>query len=32
MRERVALFGGDLETGRRRYGEGYRVRVVLPLS
>jgi signal transduction histidine kinase len=30
MRERVALFGGDLETGRRSYGNGYRVRARLP--
>jgi signal transduction histidine kinase len=32
MRERVALFGGDLETGRRSYGQGYRVRALLPVS
>ncbi|HEX4010198.1 MAG TPA: histidine kinase [Solirubrobacteraceae bacterium] len=32
MRERVALFGGDLETGRRGYGQGYRVRALLPVS
>jgi len=32
MRERVALFGGDLETGRRSYGHGYRVRALLPVS
>jgi signal transduction histidine kinase len=30
MRERVALFGGELETGERREG-GYRVRARLPL-
>jgi signal transduction histidine kinase len=30
MRERVALFAGDLETGRRSSGNGYRVRAVLP--
>ncbi len=32
MRERVALFGGELETGPRRDGDGYRVRALLPLS
>ncbi|MGH2872638.1 MAG: sensor histidine kinase [Solirubrobacteraceae bacterium] len=32
MRERVALFGGSLETGRRPDGSGYRVRALLPLS
>lgn len=31
MRERVALFGGNLEAGRRRHGEGYRVRALLPV-
>lgn len=31
MRERVALFGGDLETGPRRHGDGYRVRATLPV-
>jgi signal transduction histidine kinase len=30
MRERVALFGGELETGPRSYGSGYRVRALLP--
>jgi signal transduction histidine kinase len=30
MRERVALFGGELETGQRAYGTGYRVRAVIP--
>jgi signal transduction histidine kinase len=30
MRERVQLFGGNLETGRRRYGAGYRVHALLP--
>jgi signal transduction histidine kinase len=30
MRERVALFGGELETGRRTYGTGYRVRALIP--
>jgi signal transduction histidine kinase len=30
MRERVALFGGELETGRRSYGDGYRVRALIP--
>jgi signal transduction histidine kinase len=30
MRERVALFGGELETGRRSYGNGYRVRALVP--
>ncbi|MHB1568430.1 MAG: sensor histidine kinase [Solirubrobacteraceae bacterium] len=32
MRERVALFGGDLETGRRGDGHGYRVRALIPLN
>jgi signal transduction histidine kinase len=32
MRERVALFGGELEAGRRRHGDGYRVHAVLPVS
>jgi signal transduction histidine kinase len=32
MRERVALFGGELEAGRRRYGEGYRVHARLPIA
>jgi signal transduction histidine kinase len=31
MRERVALFGGTLETGRSATGRGYAVRAVLPL-
>jgi signal transduction histidine kinase len=31
MRERVALFGGGLETGPRRHGDGYRVRATLPV-
>ncbi len=31
MRERVALFGGTLETGRGADGRGYAVRAVLPL-
>jgi signal transduction histidine kinase len=30
MRERVTLFGGELETGRRSYGNGYRVRALIP--
>ena len=30
MRERVALFGGELETGPRSYGNGYRVRALIP--
>ena len=30
MRERVGLFGGELETGPRTYGSGYRVRALLP--
>ncbi|MFZ1996596.1 MAG: sensor histidine kinase [Solirubrobacteraceae bacterium] len=30
MRERVALFGGELETGQRAYGTGYRVRALIP--
>jgi signal transduction histidine kinase len=30
MQERVALFGGELETGRRSYGDGYRVRALIP--
>ncbi|HLH65745.1 MAG TPA: histidine kinase [Solirubrobacteraceae bacterium] len=31
MRERVALFGGELQTGRRDDGGGYRVRALIPL-
>ena len=31
MRERVALFGGTLETGRGADGRGYAVHAVLPL-
>jgi signal transduction histidine kinase len=30
MRERVALFGGELETGQRTYGNGFRVRALIP--
>jgi signal transduction histidine kinase len=30
MRERVALFDGELETGERSYGTGYRVRALIP--
>ena len=30
MRERVSLFGGELETGRRTNGSGYRVRALIP--
>jgi len=30
MQERVALFGGELETGQRAYGNGYRVRALIP--
>jgi signal transduction histidine kinase len=30
MRERVSLFAGELETGRRTYGSGYRVRALIP--
>jgi signal transduction histidine kinase len=30
MRERVALFDGELETGQRSYGTGYRVRALIP--
>lgn len=30
MRERVALFGGELETGPRGYGNGFRVRALIP--
>jgi signal transduction histidine kinase len=31
MRERVSLFGGALESGRRREGRGFRVRARLPI-
>jgi signal transduction histidine kinase len=30
MRERVALFGGELEMGPRTYGNGFRVRALIP--
>ena len=30
MRERVGLFGGELETGPRTYGSGYRIRALIP--
>jgi signal transduction histidine kinase len=30
MRERVALFGGELEIGQRTYGTGFRVRALIP--
>ncbi|HEX3691000.1 MAG TPA: histidine kinase [Solirubrobacteraceae bacterium] len=30
MRERVTLFGGELETGERSYGTGYRIRALIP--
>ncbi|HTU94765.1 MAG TPA: sensor histidine kinase [Solirubrobacteraceae bacterium] len=30
MRERVGLFGGELETGQRSYGTGFRVRALIP--
>ena len=32
MRERVALFGGELETGQRTDARGYRVHAVLPVN
>jgi signal transduction histidine kinase len=32
MRERIALYGGELEHGRRNGGGGYRLRARLPLS
>jgi signal transduction histidine kinase len=32
MRERVSLFGGELETGPRNYGHGYRVRARIPTT
>jgi signal transduction histidine kinase len=32
MQERVALFGGSLETGAGTAGRGYRVRASLPTS
>jgi signal transduction histidine kinase len=32
MRERVSLFGGELETGPRGYGNGFRVRALIPTT
>ena len=32
MRERVSLFGGELEAGPRSYGNGYRVRALIPTT
>jgi signal transduction histidine kinase len=32
MRERVSLFGGELETGPRTYGGGFRVRALIPTT
>jgi len=32
MRERVSLFGGDLEAGPLGYGHGYRVRALIPTT
>jgi signal transduction histidine kinase len=32
MRERVSLFGGELETGPRVYGSGFRVRALIPTT
>ena len=32
MRERVALYGGTLETGAREHGRGFRVRATIPLD
>jgi signal transduction histidine kinase len=32
MRERVALLGGRLETGRRQHGQGYRVHASFPVT
>jgi signal transduction histidine kinase len=32
MRERVSLFGGELETGPREYGNGFRVRALIPTT
>jgi signal transduction histidine kinase len=32
MRERIRVFGGDLQTGRRRDGDGFRVHARLPLT
>jgi signal transduction histidine kinase len=32
MRERVALYGGTLETGPREQGRGFRVRATIPID
>jgi signal transduction histidine kinase len=32
MRERVALYGGTLETGPRERGRGFRVRATIPID
>ena len=32
MRERVALYGGTLETGPREHGRGFRVRATIPFD